>query len=252
VLSKIQAAAQAQAAIAERARELKRALMAKLFTEGLHGEPLKETEIGVMPESWEAVRLGELALLVGSGVTPRGGASTYLNQGIPLIRSQNVLMNRLSLDDVAYISEETHKSMSRSVIHPNDVLLNITGASIGRVAVVPESLPEANVNQHVCRIRLKAGMSPIYLSYYLATRQGQWQILSTQAGTTRQGLNYQHVRSFQIPVPSLNEQRAIARILQAVVSKITAAERKRAGLEELFRAMLGELMTGRVRVKTLL
>src|SRR5688572_11427613 len=109
-----------------------------------------------MPSYWREVSLAEIATAVGSGITPRGGEKTYVPTGIPLLRSQNVLMNRLSLGDVAYIMEGVHHAMARSSVQPGDLLLNITGASIGRVAPVPEWLPTANVNQHVCRIRLTA------------------------------------------------------------------------------------------------
>jgi type I restriction enzyme S subunit len=255
VLSTLQRAIEAQDKLIAAAHELKRALMRHLFTCGAVPPadaarvPLRETEVGAVPEGWRLKRIGELAIHVGSGVTPRGGAKTYLDRGIPLIRSQNVLMNRLSLDDVAYISTEIHTGMQRSAVKPGDVLLNITGASIGRVAVVPETLKEANVNQHVCCIRLGEEMIPDFLAYYLATEKGQWQITSTQIGATRQGLNYQQVRGFQIPMSPRSEQRAVARILSAVDNKIETEEKRKAALQSLFKTMLHQLMTGQVRVK---
>src|SRR6516225_4251770 len=115
---------------------------------------MRETPLGLLPADWSVRPIDDLAAQVGSGVTPRGGRESYLKEGVPLIRSQNVLMNRLDLTDVAYIGEDVHESMSRSSLQPGDLLLNITGASIGRVAVVPAWLQTANVNQHVCRIRL--------------------------------------------------------------------------------------------------
>ena len=104
------------------------------------------------------------------------GQSTYLNSGIPLIRSQNVLMNKLVLDDVAFISDETHQNMKRSQLMNNDVLLNITGASIGRVAVYEGENYGANVNQHVCIIRLTKELEPYYVSYYISSQRFQHEI----------------------------------------------------------------------------
>ncbi|MGA9350823.1 MAG: restriction endonuclease subunit S [Anaerolineae bacterium] len=251
VLSTIQRAIAAQDALIAAARDLKRSLMQRLFTYGPGPEPAptKATEIGGMPEHWEVVRLGEIASAVSSGLTPRGGRKTYLSSGVHFIRSQNVLMNRLCLSDIAYISEETHKSMGRSEVKPGDLLLNITGASIGRVACVPEHLKVANVNQHVCRIRLHQELAQaLFVSYCLASERGQALIMGTQFGTTRQGLNYGQVRSLSVPLPPIIEQQEIARTLSAVDRKIEVEEQRKAALQALFKTMLHQLMTGQVRV----
>lgn len=99
------------------------------------------------------VRLRFICSKFGSGVTPRGGATNYVEAGVPFLRSQNVHFGELRLNDVAYIPIPTHESMSGTHVRSGDVLLNITGASIGRVCAVPPDLGEANVNQHVCIIR---------------------------------------------------------------------------------------------------
>ena len=125
-------------------------------------------------------------------------------------------MNRLSLHDVAFISHEQHESMIGSAVQAGDMLLNITGASIGRVACVPDMVNVANVNQHVCRIRFGQGVEPAFICYFLSTPRGQAQIMGSQFGTTRQGLNYGNVRAIRVPLPDVREQRAIADILQTV------------------------------------
>lgn len=227
-------------------RERKDALMEYLFTRGTRGEATKQTEIGEMPESWQVARLGETALELRSGITPKGGEKVYLKAGIPLIRSQNVLMNKLSLTDVAFISPDVHDSMKGSAVRPGDVLLNITGASIGRVTFVSDELKVANVNQHVCRIRLAPHADAAFVSYYLSTPPGQAQVMGSQFGTTRQGLNYGNVRAFRIPIPTLEEQRKISTALLACDNKMSVLQKEDALLDELFRAMLEELMTGRL------
>jgi type I restriction enzyme S subunit len=108
--------------------------------------------LGEVPAHWEVKKLKHLVTKVGSGITPKGGSENYLTEGIPLIRSQNIYTDGLRMEDVAFISEETHRSMSGSKVFSGDVLLNITGASIGRTYFVEESMGEANVNQHVCFI----------------------------------------------------------------------------------------------------
>src|SRR5438552_17992015 len=91
-----------------------------------------------LPVDWPRVRLGDHVLKVGSGVTPKGGQASYVARGTPLIRSQNVHMNRFLCEGLAYITAEQDADMEGSRVEPNDVLLNITGASIGRVCVVPD------------------------------------------------------------------------------------------------------------------
>jgi type I restriction enzyme S subunit len=176
-----------------------------------------------------------------SGVTPKGGEKVYLKVGVPLIRSQNVLMNKLNLSDVALISPEMHESMIGSAVQPGDVLLNITGASIGRVTFVPDELKVANVNQHVCRIRLAPHANPAFVSYYLSAPRGQAQVMGSQFGTTRQGLNYGNVRAIRIPLPPIEEQRAIARALETAQTAKEARQRELA-LERERKAALTELL----------
>lgn len=118
------------------------------------------------------MELGEVLDFVGSGATPLGGKDNYLNDGILFIRSQNVLWGECDFSDAVFISEETHKSMNRSRVYKNDVLLNITGASIGRSAIYEEDR-EANVNQHVSILRPKPGISPGFLMRCLLSTQLQ-------------------------------------------------------------------------------
>ena len=107
-----------------------------------------------IPESWSWIRLSQLTMKIGAGSTPTGGRSVYLSEGVKFIRSQNVYNDGLRLNDVVYISEETNQKKSGSIVCPKDILLNITGGSIGRCAIVPDDFDVANVNQHVMIIRL--------------------------------------------------------------------------------------------------
>ena len=104
-----------------------------------------------IPDSWEWVRLEEITSKIGSGSTPKG--SNYSVEGIPFFRSQNIYNHGLVYDDIKYISNVIHKSMSGTSVHSKDLLLNITGGSIGRCAIVPSDFNEGNVSQHVCIIR---------------------------------------------------------------------------------------------------
>jgi len=157
-------------------------------------------------DEWPFERIKDVATKIGSGVTPEGGASNYLDDGIPLLRSQNVHFDGLRLDDVAFISEDTHAEMAGSQLKPRDVLLNITGASIGRCTFVPDDFGGGNVNQHVCIIRSNHRIDHRFLSAFLSSPMGQGQILSSFTGASRQGLSQKELGLIAIPLPSIKVQ----------------------------------------------
>ena len=159
------------------------------------------------------------------------------------------MVGRLWLDDVAYIDEVQHNKMRNSALEPEDVLLNITGASIGRCAVLPRDFSEGNVNQHVCIIRTQPSLNPKFLCQYINSSFGQKQVAKFQAGGNREGLNYQQVRSFDVPVPSVAEQEKIVYLLEAVDSKERCLERKQLQHQTLKRGLMQKLLTGEWRVK---
>ncbi|QRQ89286.1 restriction endonuclease subunit S [Cupriavidus oxalaticus] len=176
---------------------------------------------------WEEHDLGSKVTKVGSGITPAGGEKNYKKSGRPFVRSQNVGWGHLLLDDVAFIDEETHRSFAGTEISQFDVLLNITGASIGRSAVADSRIVGGNVNQHVCIIRTTVELSPIFLNQFLISQYGQCQIDSFQAGGNRQGLNFAQVRSFSIPLPpEVDEQKKIADLLSSLDDLIAAQSQK--------------------------
>jgi type I restriction enzyme S subunit len=251
VLSKIQAATQTQAAIAERARELKRALMAKLFTEGLRGEPLKETEIGLMPESWEVVKLDDVFEFLQYGTSERCDVDTG---GIPVLRIPNVVEGKIDIGDLKFL-KTSGKTVDNLRLAIGDLLFVRTNGRreyTGRCAVFKGELQEALFASYLIRARLNPEtILPDFLQLYTETEEGRGQLSGRASGAAdgKFNINTQIIRAVVIPRTTLDEQREIIHILQTVDAKITAAERKRAGLDELFRAMLKELMTGRVRVK---
>ena len=200
----------------------------------------------MVPNGWKVKTLGSLTDKIGSGKTPKGGSSTYKSFGIPLIRSQNVLWGSLDLSDVAYIDEEQHKSMKNSSVIESDVLLNITGASIGSVAI--STLKEANVNQHVCIIRPKKDLDNNFLQYNLLSFEGQKQIERFQAGGNRQGLNFEQIKSFKIMLPPLPEQQKIAKILTTWDKAIDTTERLIDNSKQHKKALMQQLLTGKKRL----
>jgi len=162
--------------------------------------------------------LASIITKVGSGITPTGGDKNYTNAGRPFVRSQNIGWGKLILNKMVFIDEETHYSFSSTEIKPFDVLLNITGASIGRSVVADSRIAGGNVNQHVCIIRIDRNkFNPFLLNQFFISADGQRQIDDFQAGGNRQGLNFSQIRSFDIPLPPAEtEQQKIAACLSSM------------------------------------
>ena len=169
------------------------------------------------------LRIKDYTTKVGSGVTPRGGAETYLDEGIPLFRSQNVTNDGFLMDDIAFISEEVDESMKGTRVKPGDVLLNITGASIGRCFYTSDDFERGNVNQHVCIIRPKKNkVMSRYLYYCIISDMGQQQIDLTQTGANREGLAVEDIKGFSFDIPSLSRQQRIVDYLDENLARINS------------------------------
>ena len=168
-----------------------------------------------LPKGWAFVRLGQITNKIGSGSTPRGGREVYVKEGVPFLRSQNVWNDGLHLDDVACITPEEHERMSGTAVLGNDVLLNITGASLGRCALVPSEFGEANVSQHVTIIRLTDPQVREYLHLCILSPCTQSMIWGRQVGMAREGLSKKVLEQFEIPLPPVAEQhRIVARVAE--------------------------------------
>ena len=243
-------------------QRIKTGLMQDLLTRGIdeHGRirseaihRFKDSPLGRIPEEWEAVKIGEIIDYLGSGITPTGGSRIYQKDGVMLIRSQNVLNDDFDLRDVAFIGEEINQAMKRSEVYAFDVLLNITGASIGRAHYIPINFPKANVNQHVCAIRLrnKTEAKAIFLSTFLNSVFGQNQILRLNAGSNREGLNYNQVKEIMLSLPkNENEFAKIAGIIKKQYLLLQGYTKCLTKLHSLKTALMQDLLLGRVRVPT--
>lgn len=256
------AIAQTEALIAKH-QQIKAGLMHDLFTRGVtpdgHLRPTreqapdlyKESPLGWIPKEWDVKHINSLATRVGSGITPTGGSDVYLAEGIIFIRSQNVTHEGLDLSDVAFIDGKTHRGMAASELFPFDVLLNITGASIGRCCYLPDGLGPANTNQHVCCIRIEKPneADAKFLSAVLSSPIGQNQIFRLNAGGNREGLNYHQLRSFVVPWPLQDERPRIVVRLNAIEGHISEERQLLAKLRQQKHGLMHDLLTGRVRVK---
>ena len=174
-----------------------------------------------LPAGWAWARLISLTTKIGAGSTPTGGSAVYSDSGVKFIRSQNVYDDGLALDDVAYISESINQKKAGSIVKAKDILLNITGGSIGRCALVPDDFDIANVNQHVIIIRLIDAGLRHYLHSVIISPYIQGQIFSKQVGSGRGGLSAETLSTFLIPVPPIQEQSFIQEKMNQCVSNIS-------------------------------
>ena len=157
-----------------------------------------------MPEGWCWCTIRDICSKIGSGSTPRG--SNYAEAGIPFFRSQNVYNDGLVYEDIKYIAEDVHKSMIGTEVLPKDLLLNITGGSLGRCAIVPNDFERGNVSQHVCILRT-VQILPEYLHCFIISDYfSETMILS---GSGREGLPKYSLEAMMLPIPPLSEQRRI-------------------------------------------
>lgn len=208
----------------------------------------KKTRLGWIPDEWQVKKLSDLTSKIGSGTTPLGGSKVYTTKGHPFIRSQNIGWGRLLLEDIAYIPDDIHDSMSSTELQLNDVLLNITGASIGRSALVNDKIDKGNVNQHVCIIRVnKSLLNERFLNIFLISRGGQKQIEMLQAGGNRQGLNFQQIGLFKIPLPSINEQKNIVEVISSWDEAISKIEKLIKAKKRYKKGLMQRLLSGKVR-----
>lgn len=243
-------------ALIEKLKLQRQAIINEAVTKGLDPKAkMKDSGIewlGEIPEEWDLATLRYMTHKVGSGVTPKGGAEVYSDEGVIFVRSQNVHFEGLRLDDVSFVSEEIHNSMSGSKVLYNDVLLNITGASIGRCCKVDID-EEMNVNQHVCIIRPKENIDSDYLNFVLQSEIGQIQIKLGTTGGNREGLTFEAIKDFIIPIIPLNEQHSIVNFIRnsssqlgTTISKILDQIQK---LKHYRQSLISEAVTGKIDVR---
>lgn len=236
-------------------KRLKTSIINRAVTRGLDPKvKLKDSGedwIGKVPVGWEVTHLKRLTKKIGSGKTPSGGAEIYSAEGVMFLRSQNVYDEGLLLDDVAFISHDIDSKMASTRVFYGDVLLNITGGSIGRCCVYTRH-EHANVNQHVCIIRADANhVHNAYIKYFWNTL-GQVYLRMSQLGGNRESLNFEQIGNALFPCPRLAEQIAIADYLDAECAKIdkaaAVAEKQIDAYRRLKRSLVNEVVTGKRKV----
>lgn len=229
-------------------RERKAALMQHLFTHGTRGEATKQTEFGGIPENWKVEVLDRCAV-VQTGIAKGRKIDEAHAVELPYLRVANVQDGYLDLSEIKTI-ELLDSETERYKLYPGDVVVTEGGDfdKLGRGFLWNGAIPECVHQNHIFAVRAKRDkLLPEYLAYLIQSNYGKAYFLSVAHKTTNLAcINSTKLKAFPTLLPSLTEQKELAAILQACDSKITALEKEIALQEELFRALLEELMSGRL------
>ena len=263
--SKIEETIQNQQQVIEKLKAYKQSLITEAVTgkvKIVNGKACGEYEsykdsgvewIGKIPNGWNLTKIAYITTKIGSGKTPNGGAAIYIDEGVLFIRSQNVYNEGLLLDEPMFISDEIDDDMKSTRLANNDVLLNITGGSIGRCCIYEKKYGRANVNQHVCIIRvIPTKVIPKFMQLFWISKVGEISIDIYQTGGNREGMSGDAISKTLIPLPSMNEQKEIADYLDKKCTAIdTAIEQKQELIEKLTeykKSLIYECVTGKKEI----
>ncbi|MFH0989740.1 MAG: restriction endonuclease subunit S [bacterium] len=251
ILSKIQQAIEVQEKIIESTKELKSALMAKLFMEGLYGEELKETEIGLIPKSWKVTSVGDVATFQGGYAFK---SADYSKSGVRLFKIANVSFGKCLWDDVSFLPLEYLNEHAEYCLNPGDLVLAMTRPIVSggiKVARLTESDCPAFLNQRVGRFQVKSEVEIEFLFQLVLDRRFTAAISDGAGGSQQPNISSKQIERIRIPLPPIDEQRDLSGVLCLLDTKIKNAESKTLQLRSLFKSMLHQLMTGQMRVNNI-
>lgn len=204
----------------------------------------QDSPLGPIPQGWEVVALKDLTSKIGSGATPRGGSAVYTDEGVALIRSQNVHDHDFRWDGLARLSDKSAAELANVEVKTADVLLNITGDSILRTCVVDPSVLPARVNQHVAIIRAVSKVPPRYLHLYMVLPRTKEFLIGLNAGATRPAVTKGHLDNFPILRPSRESLDAFESASAPVFRQVEANLSQTRNLAALRAALLPRLLSG--------
>lgn len=190
-------------------------------------EELKNEANSLFNFDGEIVQLSEITSKIGSGATPRGGKSAYKEKGINLIRSQNIYDNEFHEKGLVFIDGAQARKLDNVTVLENDILFNITGASVCRCTIVENKYLPARVNQHVSIIRVNEKALPKFVQQVLISAKYKSELLELASNaSTREAITKQQLEDFKIPLPPLKEQQKIVSLIEKIESKIAILEKE--------------------------
>ena len=250
ILSTVQRAIEAQDQIIQTTTELKRALMHKLFNEGLRGEPQKQTEIGLVPESWEVVELGTFCR-VQSGFAFRSQDYVKGEGGIPITKIGDIQDGSVFYTEKSsYVPKEFwgDRRLDQFKLQSGDVLIALTGATTGKSGVFQHSF-RAFLNQRAGRfLPDDEGLKRSFLPFLVRQPYFQIEISSNILVAAQGNISPKRIEKIKVGLPEPSVQEEIASSLDALDRKVACSQAKRTAFQDLFRTLLHELMTAKTRV----
>jgi type I restriction enzyme S subunit len=217
-------------------------------TAALFPGSFEDSELGTIPTGWQVQTLSELTSEIGSGATPRGGSKVYISEGVALVRSQNVYDYEFRWDGLARITREAAEALKGVTLKPNDILFNITGASILRTCVVDLAVLPARVNQHVARIRAKEGIPARFLHLHLVRQEMKDHLIGFNAGATREAVTKGHLEGIQLVVPPPVILKVFDKNIAPIYARKESNLRQISTLTVLRNILLPKLLSGEIRV----
>ena len=255
ILTTVDDAIEKTTQVIENTKELKKGLMQKLLTRGIGHKKFKKTEIGEIPESWEVVKLNDVASRQKySFVDGTFGSNLksihYVDRGVPVIQSQAVISGKFKANETFYVTQKKAKELERSKVLPGDIVIAKIGVNYGASATIPENHPEAVLSGNTMKItpnheKVVTEFLQRVLHYFRETRLFD-KIVST---TAQPAITLTGAKNLKIPLPKLSEQKKIAKILSSIDDEVERESDHKERLELLKRGLMQVLLTGRLRVK---
>ncbi len=211
-------------------------------------DSLQDSEFGPIPFGWKFSKLKDLTLKIGSGATPRGGSEVYVNEGVALIRSQNIYDHEFHWQGLAYLTDKSATELKSVEVMCDDVLLNITGDSILRTCVVDPAVLPARVNQHVAIIRATQGVPSRYLHLYLVQSSMKSFLMGMSAGATRHAITKGYLESIEVLHPAAPVLSMFEKLTAPWFEKINANRTQSRTLSTLRDTLLPKLLSGELSV----
>ncbi len=243
ILSTVQQAIEAQEKIIQTTTELKKALMHKLFTEGTRSEPQKETEIGLVPESWELVPLKSVASKPQYGIT----ATAARTGDAKFLRITDITDKGVNWDSVPFCVV-SQKDFERCRLESGDIVFARIGATTGKSYLIKDA-PASVFASYLIRVRSGNALIPGYLIQFFQSAVYWEQINANKHANLKKGVNASILSNLMILLPPLSEQEKIAEVFDKTENRICSARSTQMILHDTFRTILHKLMTAKVRVQ---
>jgi len=253
VLSAVQEAKEKTEAVIDATKALKKSMMKHLFTYGpvspeeAENVPLKETEIGKVPEEWKVVKLGEVTEKAKQKDPRRDSSNEFKYVDVSAISN-----DALKITSYSEFLGKDAPHRARKAIQTDDIIFATVRPYLKRIAIVPENLNGQIVSTAFCVIRCKKQIAnPYYIFYTVSLDNFVNSVTENQRGSSYPAVTDKDILNQYVPLPPLPVQQKIASILSAIDAKIEAEENKKQALEELFKTLLDNLMTAKIRVNHL-